>query len=94
MVDIPNNDIEAVKQISDVVLINNNLNNIEQIFYISKKIRNNIYQNYIWAFSYNIIAIPLAMSGSLNPMVAGAFMMLSSILVITNANRLLRINKK
>lgn len=86
-----NNDIEAVKQLSDVILINNDLTNINKIFYISTKIRNNIYQNYFWAFSYNVIAIPLAMSGLLNPMIAGAMMMLSSIVVISNANRLLKI---
>lgn len=86
-----NGDIEAVKQISDVIIINNKLQAIEDIFYISKKVRNNVYQNYLWAFSYNVFAIPLAMSGSLNPIVAGIFMMISSILVISNANRLLRI---
>ncbi len=86
-----NGDVEAVKEISDIVLINNNLNNIEDLFYISKRIKNNVYENYLWAFSYNIIAIPLAMMGKLNPLVAGIMMMLSSILVISNANRLLRI---
>ncbi len=86
-----NSDIDAVKQISDVVIINNNLMRINEIFKISEKVRKNVYQNYIWAFSYNIIAIPLAMSGALNPMFAGMMMMLSSILVITNANRLLKL---
>lgn len=86
-----NGDVEAVKQISDVIIVNNNLSNITDIFRISTKIRNNVYQNYLWAFSYNIIAIPLAMSGLLNPAIAGLMMMLSSILVVSNANRLLKI---
>ncbi len=86
-----NGDVEAVKQISDVIIVNNNLENINEIFYISKKIRNNVYENYLWAFSYNVIAIPLAMSGLLNPAIAGVMMILSSILVISNANRLLKI---
>lgn len=86
-----NGDVEAVKQISDIILIKNNLNNINDLFYISKKVKNNIYQNYLWAFSYNIIAIPLAMMGFLNPLTAGIMMLLSSILVVSNANRLLKI---
>ncbi len=86
-----NSDIDAVKQISDVVIINNNLSRINEIFKISEKVRKNVYQNYLWAFSYNVIAIPLAMSGMLNPMIAGIMMMMSSILVITNANRLLKL---
>ncbi len=86
-----NGDVEAVKQISDIVLISNNLNNLNDLFYIAKRVKNNVYQNYLWAFSYNVIAIPLAMMGKLNPLVAGIMMMLSSIFVISNANRLLRI---
>ncbi len=86
-----NGDVEAVKQISDIVLISNNLNNLNDLFYIAKRVKNNVYQNYLWAFSYNVVAIPLAMMGKLNPLVAGIMMMFSSILVISNANRLLRI---
>ncbi len=86
-----NGDVEAVKQISDIVLISNNLNNLNDLFYIAKRVKNNVYQNYLWAFSYYVVAIPLAMMGKLNPLVAGIMMMFSSILVISNANRLLRI---
>ena len=74
----------------DLVLAKGSLMGVVQAINLSKATFSKIKQNLFWAFFYNVIAIPLAISGLLNPVVAELAMALSSITVVTNANLLRR----
>ncbi|HLP06041.1 MAG TPA: heavy metal translocating P-type ATPase [Paludibacter sp.] len=73
---------------ADVVLMRSDLLDAVTAIRLSRATLQNIKQNLFWAFIYNIIAIPLAAGGMLNPMVAAAAMSLSSVTVVLNALRL------
>ncbi|MCX7797854.1 MAG: heavy metal translocating P-type ATPase [Melioribacter sp.] len=73
---------------ADIVLVNGNLNSLIKIIHLSRKTITTIKQNLFWAFIYNIILIPLAAFGLLNPMLAALSMSFSSVSVITNSLRL------
>jgi copper-exporting ATPase len=59
---------------------------------VSQATLKNIKQNLFFAFFYNILGIPLAALGFLNPVIAGAAMAASSVSVLSNALRLKRVN--
>ncbi|MEQ9186879.1 MAG: cation-translocating P-type ATPase [Cryomorphaceae bacterium] len=71
-----------------IVILGDKLNNLERLFRVSNKVVTTIKQNLFWAFSYNLIAIPLAASGYLDPMVAALSMAFSDVVVIGNSLRL------
>jgi len=73
---------------SDVTLMSHDLGLVIKAIDMSKATLKNIYQNFGWAFSYNLIAIPLAATGNLSMAVAAAAMAFSSIMVVLNALRL------
>ena len=83
------NATEIAMQSADVILLNNeNLKQLNESLLISKHTLITIKQNLFWAFSYNFIAIPIAIAGLLNPMWAALFMAFSDIVVIGNSIRL------
>ena len=80
---------EIAIQSADVILLNkNNLSQLEKSNLISKHTFLTIKQNLFWAFSYNIVAIPIAAMGFLNPMWGALFMAFSDVVVIGNSIRL------
>jgi Cu+-exporting ATPase len=64
------------------------LNSVVQAIELSRKTFRIIKQNLFWAFFYNVAAVPLAMAGLLNPIVAAAAMTISSVTVVMNSLRL------
>ena len=75
-------------QASDLVLTRSDLTLIPWFFKLSRRTRQTILQNLGWAFAYNLAAIPLAMLGLINPVIAAVAMSISSILVVVNSLRL------
>ncbi len=75
---------------SDVTLMSAELKLVVDALDLSKSTLNNIKLNFLWAFSYNIILIPVAAFGFLDPTLAGIGMAFSSIMVVLNALSLKR----
>lgn len=75
-------------QSAEVVLLKNELGVIDQMLRIGKHTLLTIKQNLFWAFFYNVVAIPVAAFGFLNPMVGALTMAFSDVIVIGNSIRL------
>ncbi len=76
---------------ADMTLVLGDINKVTEAIQLSTDTIKVIKQNLFWAFGYNVIAIPVAAMGKLNPMIASAAMALSSVSVIVNS---LRLSKK
>ncbi|MCC8426100.1 cation-translocating P-type ATPase [Mucilaginibacter sp. UR6-11] len=79
-------------QSARVILLNTDLGSVVKFLQISKHTLLTIKQNLFWAFAYNVIAIPVAALGFLNPMVGALTMAFSDVVVIGNSIRLKRKN--
>ncbi len=76
---------------ADMTLVHGDITKVTEAIQLSTDTIKIIKQNLFWAFGYNVIAIPVAAMGNLNPMIASAAMALSSVSVIVNS---LRLSKK
>jgi Cu+-exporting ATPase len=75
---------------SDLTLVSGNLHAAADAIRLARRTLRTIKGNLFWAFAYNVAALPLAASGYLNPLIAGAAMAFSSVFVVSNSLRLRR----
>ncbi|MBO8159583.1 MAG: cadmium-translocating P-type ATPase [Thermosyntropha sp.] len=88
------NGTDIAAETAGIILVGGDLAKLPLVIELSRATVKNIKQNLFWAFIYNIIGIPLAMAGFLNPIIAGGAMSLSSVSVVLNALRLKKVRLK
>jgi Cu2+-exporting ATPase len=72
---------------ADAVVTSGDLETVPEVFELTRATNGRIRQNLGWAFVYNALAVPMAVLGLLNPLVAAVAMAASSLLVVGNASR-------
>lgn len=81
---------DAAREAADLTLVRGDLAAAPEAVRLARRTLGVIRGNLVWAFGYNVAALPLAFAGMLTPVVAGAAMALSSVLVVLNSLRLRR----
>ena len=81
---------DAAMEAGDLTVVSGDLSLVPEALRISRRTLRIIKANLFWAFAYNVAALPLAVAGLMNPMLAGLAMALSSVFVVSNSLRLRR----
>lgn len=81
---------DLAKSSADAIVLNGRLSSLVAAFAVADRSARVVRQNLLWAFGYNLLAIPFAAAGWVSPSLAALGMSLSSLLVVVNALRLLR----
>jgi Cu+-exporting ATPase len=81
---------DAAMEAGDLTIVSGDLSLVPEALNISRRTLRTIKANLFWAFAYNVAALPLAVAGLMNPMLAGLAMALSSVFVVSNSMRLRR----
>ena len=79
---------DVAVNVSDIVLMNDSFEGLKTVFEVSKNTFRIVKQNLAFSVLYNVITIPLAMSGHVIPLVAALSMSLSSLIVVGNSMRI------
>ncbi|GAA4685075.1 heavy metal translocating P-type ATPase [Streptomyces chumphonensis] len=79
---------DAAIEAGDLTLVRGDLRTAADAVRLSRRTLATIRSNLVWAFGYNVLALPLAAAGLLSPMIAGAAMAFSSVSVVANSMRL------
>lgn len=79
---------DAAIEAADIVLAREDLLVVADAVQLARRTHRTIRWNLVWAFGYNLAALPLAVAGLLNPLIAGAAMSLSSVFVVSHSLRL------
>ena len=79
---------DAAIEASDIVVVSADVRRVADAIRLSRSTLATIRGNLVWAFGYNVVALPFAMAGLIGPAVAGLAMALSSVFVVVNSSRL------